>query len=461
MMNARKRLGRAAAAALLVALMPSLLLGAPQGRPDRPVDAVTRERIVEAIAHQLEARYVIPDSVPSVVEALRSKLRAGGYADMATASAFSRALTDDLRATGKDLHFDVSYDPEKERDLTAAGAATRKRLPDLAPSAERLAEMRRANYEFKRVEVLPGNVGYLDLRLFVDLRYSRATAVAAMAYLEHSDAVIVDLRHNPGGSPDLMTFLISYFFGDRPVPLLSSYDRETNVTKRGSTLRNLPGKRLPAVDVYVLTGPGTGSAAEAFAFTLQRTGRARVVGEHSQGAAHGGGWVPLGDGFVIFMPTFRGFDPRTGEDWEGTGVQPDIAAPADAALDVAYLEAVKRLAATTPDERWKQRLAWLVPLLELHATGPKQVPAEHVTRSVGAYDRATIETEHGQLYFVGASGVRRTLLLLSDGSFLIEDTSVPPENQARLRFDVDAQGNVTGLELLAPDGRVIPRARTK
>ena len=258
-----------------------------------------------------------------------------------------------------------------------------------------------------------------------------------------------------------MTFLISYFFGDRPVPLLSSYDRETNVTKRGSTLRNLPGKRLPAVDVYVLTGPGTGSAAEAFAFTLQRTGRARVVGEHSQGAAHGGGWVPLGDGFVIFIPTFRGFDPRTGDDWEGTGVQPDIAAPADAALDVAYLEAVKRLAATTPDERWKQRLGWLVPLLELHATGPKQVPAEHVARSVGAYDRATIETEHGQLYFIGASGVRRTLLLLSDGSFLIEDTSVPPENQARLRFDVDAQGNVTGLELLAPDGRVIPRARTK
>jgi hypothetical protein len=461
MMRSRWRLARSTAAAALAALAPLSSPAAPQARPDRPVDAATRGRVVESLARQLEARYVIPESVPRIVEALRSKLGSGGYADAATARAFSSALADDLRAAGKDLHFDVSYDPDMARELTAAGAATRKRLPDIAPSAERLAEMRRANYEFRRVEVLPGNVGYLDLRQFVELRYSRATAAAAMAYLAHTDAVIVDLRHNPGGSGDLVTFLISYFFGERPVPLLSSYDRETNVTKRGSTLRSLPGRRLPDADVYILTGPGTGSAAEAFAFTLQRTGRARVVGERSQGAAHGGGWVPLGDGFVVFVPTFRGFDPRTGEDWEGTGVRPDIAATADGALDVAYLEAVKRLAAKASDERWGWRLKWLVPLLELRASGPRPVPAEQLAGAAGAYDRARIEAEGGRLYFVGASGVRRALFLLSDGTFLIEDASVPPENQARLRFVVDATGRVTGLELLAPDGRVLPRARAQ
>jgi hypothetical protein len=240
---------------------------------------------------------------------------------------------------------------------------------------------------------------------------------------------------------------------------MSSYDRETGVTKRGRTLRRLPGPRLPDADVYVLTGPGTGSAAEAFAFTLQRTERARTVGESSAGAAHGGGWVPAGHGFVVFVSTFRGFDPRTGEDWEGVGVPPDIAAPADRALEVAHAEAVRRLTAKATDPEWQRRLAWLVPLLELGASGPSPVTLESLASCAGTYDRAIIEVDEGNAIFVGAGGVRRRLLALTDGTFLIEDVSVPPENQARLRFVLDERGTVTGLELLTPDGRVLPRAR--
>ena len=35
--------------------------------------------------------------------------------------------------------------------------------------------------------------------------------------------------------------------------------------------------------------------------------------------------------------------------------------------------------------------------------------------------------EQGQLYFLGASGVKRKLHALADDTFLIEDASVPPE----------------------------------
>jgi retinol-binding protein 3 len=426
--------------------------------PDLPVSPEDRAAVIDAIAKQLETRYVIPEAVPRIVAGLRDKLRAGGYAET-TAPAFARALTDDLRTAGRDLHFDVSYDPARERELSAAGAATRKRLREIEASPERLAQMRRSNYGFERVERLSGNVGYLDLRFFEDLRYSRDTAAGAMAMLAGSDAVIVDLRQNPGGYGSLTEFLVSYFFGERPVELMASYDRETDVTKRGRTLRRLPGKRLPDADVYLLTGPATGSAAEAFAFTLQRLGRARTVGERTAGAAHGGGWVPLGRGFVIFVPTFRGFDPRTGEDWEGVGVPPDVAATADRALEVAHVEAVRRLDAKTTEAEWKRQLGWLMPLLELSASGPKPVAVGSLDRFAGAYDRATIEVDTEGAHFIGAGGVHRRLLALVDGTFLIEDHSVPPENQARLRFVLDPQGNVTGLELLAPDGRVLPRAR--
>src|SRR5215475_7668075 len=172
-MNLRlSTVARPAVAAILFAL--SGAAGSAQVAPDGPVTTEDRAAVVEAIAGQLEARYVIPEAVPRIVAVLRDKLRAGRYSET-TATAFARTLVDDRRTASRDLHFDVSYDPARERELAAAGAATRKRLPEIAPGPERLAEMRRSNYGFRRVETLSGNVGYLDLRSFEDLRYSRDT----------------------------------------------------------------------------------------------------------------------------------------------------------------------------------------------------------------------------------------------------------------------------------------------
>ena len=43
----------------------------------------------------------------------------------------------------------------------------------------------------------------------------------------------------------------------------------------------------------------------------------------------------MGTGYAAFIPVGRTFDPDTGESWEGSGVQPDVAVPADKALDEA------------------------------------------------------------------------------------------------------------------------------
>ena len=77
----------------------------------------------------------------------------------------------------------------------------------------------------------------------------------------------------------------------------------------------------------------------------------------------------------------------------------------------------------------------------------------------GKYAQTTISLEQGQLYFLGASGVRRKLHALGDDYFLIEDASVPPENQARVRFIKNAAGVVTELQLVVADGRTFLRAR--
>ena len=430
---------------------------------DKPpiIDAKLRQRLVDNIIRELRSKYVAIEKIKEIESHLRARLRSGGYDKIDNANQLSVALTQDLRTAGKDLHLLVAYDPVLELSLIAAAPTPSVELQELPPTAERLAELREANYNFSKVEIMRGNVGYLDLRSFVDLNYSKETAVAAMNFLANTDAVIIDLRHNPGGFINLEIFLASYFYGVDPVELLSRYHREGDVTVRDWTLREVPGKRLAHTELYILTSQETGSAGEGFSFILQQRKRARTIGEKTSGAGYGNKEMPIGDGFVFYVSTFRQFDPRTGRGWQNVGVEPDIAVPAQRALSVAHWEAVKALAAKASEARRKQKLSWLAELLDFEAHGAKQILTAVLESYAGKYDsgKIVVSLEQGQLYFLGASGVRRKLHALADDTFLIEDTSVPPENQARLRFVKNAAGRVTELQLMVADGRAFPRAR--
>jgi C-terminal processing protease CtpA/Prc len=97
--------------------------------------------------------------------------------------------------------------------------------------------------------------------------------------------------------------------------------------------------RLEHVPVYYLTSSKTASAAEHLALAFRHTHRAVQIGETTRGAGHFGGGEGIGERFGAFMPLGRTYDPDTGWDWEGKGVAPDIAVPADQALDEALKQA--------------------------------------------------------------------------------------------------------------------------
>jgi len=101
------------------------------------------------------------------------------------------------------------------------------------------------------------------------------------------------------------------------------------------TRDEVPSARLPHVPVYVVTSADTFSAGEAFAFALQKTGRAVIVGERTGGGGYSGNFARLPHGFTMFVSAGRTFDPRTGKGWQVEGVHPDRAAPAAEAFDVA------------------------------------------------------------------------------------------------------------------------------
>jgi C-terminal processing protease CtpA/Prc len=106
-----------------------------------------------------------------------------------------------------------------------------------------------------------------------------------------------------------------------------------------------PETRLRKVPLYYLTSHVTASAAEHMALAMKHTHRAVLIGETTRGAGHYGGVGKIGERFGAFIPIGRTYDPDTGWDWEGKGVAPDVAVPADQALD----EALKRAKAAGAD----------------------------------------------------------------------------------------------------------------
>jgi hypothetical protein len=96
-----------------------------------------------------------------------------------------------------------------------------------------------------------------------------------------------------------------------------------------------PQVSFAGVPVYVLTSSRTFSGGEEFAYDVKALGRATLVGELTGGGANPTGGVPLGNGFVASIPFGRPENPITGSNWEGHGVDPDIAVPAGEALGVA------------------------------------------------------------------------------------------------------------------------------
>jgi C-terminal processing protease CtpA/Prc len=192
------------------------------------------------------------------------------------------------------------------------------------------------------VEVLDGNVGYLDLRGFLGTEAGLARADAAMALLADVDALIIDLGRNGGGDERMVRHLSTYLF-ERPTHLVNTFARGMEKPRERWTLESVPGKRLAQAPVYVLTSGRTFSAAESFTFGLRVNGRVTVVGERTGGGGHFGGVQPLVEGFSIWLPRGRTYDPRTGEGWEASGIRPDIEADYARALTVAHEHAKGRV----------------------------------------------------------------------------------------------------------------------
>ncbi|SBT52411.1 S41 family peptidase [Micromonospora auratinigra] len=293
--------------------------------------------IVERCAKLVTEHYVLADVAERIAAHLGDRLRAGRYADAADPAALGALVTEDLQAVNHDLHLRLKHHPtalperDEDPDEDAWAGLTARHMGGVA-----------------RVERLPGNVGLLDLRPFLaPPQLGGAAVTAALGLLAGTDALLLDLRGNQGGSPDTVALICGWFFAE-PVHLHTMYNR-AGLGRQYWSAAHLPVPRYaPDKPVHVLTGPQTFSGGEELAYDLQQFGRATVVGERTRGGAHPRVGFRAHPHLELTVPVARPVHAATGTNWEGCGVTPDVECPADGATDLAYRRSLESLLAADP-----------------------------------------------------------------------------------------------------------------
>ncbi len=318
----------------IIVLLSLALLSTTVCAQEKPseLDSKVKKEVVERIAEMVQKYYVFSEVAGKNAKYLKSRLNENAYAKIDDWEGFAEMLTNDLRHVNKDKHMRVKV-----------RKAERVRMEKDDPVLAQLKQMERLradNFGFKKVEMLENNVGYVDFRYFNGTAEARDVATSALRFLQNADAIMIDMRKNGGGSPSMVQFICSFFFGEK-THLNSLYWREGDQTREFWTLDSLPGERMPDTPVFILTSAYTFSGAEEFSYNFQPRNRATLVGETTGGGANPGGTEAINDMLSIFIPTGKAINPVTNTNWEGVGVTPDVNVPADSAFDVAYRLASK------------------------------------------------------------------------------------------------------------------------
>lgn len=151
---------------------------------------------------------------------------------------------------------------------------------------------------------------------------------AAVDELRTSDAIVIDLRGNPGGLAAMMMGLSGHFIDERLVlGVMKTRESELRFVVNPRRV-NATGERVVPFGgpVAILIDGLTGSASECFAGGMQSLGRARVFGERSMGQALPALFSRLPNGDVL-IHAYGDFLTSDGTRLEGRGVTPDETVP--------------------------------------------------------------------------------------------------------------------------------------
>lgn len=160
-------------------------------------------------------------------------------------------------------------------------------------------------------------IGYLAITRFSEA--TSADAAAALAKLRQQgalEALVLDLRNDPGGLVDQAVAVADQFLDSGTIVSIRGRSGTENQTAH-------KGGLAVGVPVIVLVDQGTASAAEILAAALRDNGRAKLVGWPTYGKGTVQTFFDLEDGAGLKLTTARYYTPK-GNSLESKGLVPDV-----------------------------------------------------------------------------------------------------------------------------------------
>jgi hypothetical protein len=425
---------------VLVFLISYLCSGQDNLKP-----AIEARQLIDSINLSLKNNYVFPEKAHLIAKLLKAQVKKKAYASFSKdPKKLANQIQTDIYKAHRDPHMFVEYDP----------AWPGHRPGYSGPSEEETIQfakfVRDNNFMFKKVELLPGNIGYFPFNIFVEhVKEAKPIIASALGFLANSSAIIIDLRENTGGEPEMVNQLESYFFEEK-TRMNDIINRSKNDTTSYYADPAKTDGLILSMPVYILTSKKTFSAGEDFSYGMQQAKRATIVGEVTGGGAHPTNPFSVGQGFIVHIPFARSLSPLTKTNWEGTGVIPDFKVEATKALIKAQELIFRNRQANSKTENEKQRMEYLINALHVNQD-LETLPVDLFDKFVGRYGPLVIFRE-GNKIFCNISDNITELEHISKNLFVLD-------GNAQIEFIKDSIGVYSKARLLVSQGGVFEELR--
>ncbi|HQQ95380.1 MAG TPA: S41 family peptidase [Bacteroidia bacterium] len=405
------------------------------------LDKKATKILVDTLAWQLRKYYVFKDAATRMGAYIQKRCKEGYYNTISDPHVLAGQLTKDVSSVHLDEHFHVEYNPEAARELAGE-------IEDVPRFVEdKLNKEREKNFGFKKVEILNGNIAYLEISTFSRLNaYSKKTADAALELISNSSALIIDLRYGTGGSLDMVNHIMSKFFSTR-THITDIYLRSENDTLHYWTQPDSMPGRLCQIPVYILTSYKTFSAAEALTYGLQSLKRATVVGEVTRGGAHTVKYRNLSSGFISDIPFGVARSPVTKTNWEKIGITPDVMVNEENAPETAEKLIFENAFLKCQDSLMKKKLRWEYDLLESN-NHPYPMDTAMLRKFSGNYGPYTVYFKENCLYYQKVGKAVFPLMPLNANTMKVKGN-----DSFRIEFIAGNNGLYTSIITHYDDGR--------
>jgi carboxyl-terminal processing protease len=168
--------------------------------------------------------------------------------------------------------------------------------------------------------MLDNDIGYLRLTSFTSNSFERLSAELEIILAQNPQALIFDLRDNPGGFLNQSVAVADLFLPEGVV----LYQRNQNGEEE--VFRSQTGDIAEEIPLIVLVNPGSASASEIVAGAIQDNGRGIILGEVSFGKGSVQNTITLNDGSELRVTIARWYTPNNNT-IDSQGITPDVLVP--------------------------------------------------------------------------------------------------------------------------------------